>query len=262
MLQDIAGFLNLPSEKDRNAMREKYKHYITQWGADPIWSTDSVSSLPDMANFPGIVKEIPGSYKDLSLQETSEIKVQVAGHVVAYDSTRKLWYCDIEVDTGNSYYPFIRMALARYQPSSIDGAELSRVVLADYAQVAPDRSVVITYDLYNPDLLNVAVAGTTYRTPSKPSDISSTVEISIESRREEIGSDLGWEAAIGASVIQDAVEASGDLLWKGRAELPSGHAADQKFRLVIKEYEHLFKGYEVDPTEIAQRLVFAEIIEL
>lgn len=262
MLQDIAGFLNLPSQEDRNAMREKYKHYITQWGADPIWSTDSVSSLPDIANFPGIVKEVPGSYKDLSLQETSEIKVQVAGHVVAYDPTRKLWYCDIEVNTGNSYYPFIRMALARYQPSSIDGAELSRVVLADYAQVAPDRSVVITYDLYNPDLLNVVVAGITYRTPSTPSDISRTVEISIESRREEIGGDLGWEAAIGASVIPDAGEASGDLLWKGRAQLPSGHAEDQKFRLVIKEYEQLFKGYEVDPTEIAKRLVFAEIIEL
>jgi hypothetical protein len=266
MLQDIAGFLNL-SPENRNAMRDRNKHYITQWGTDPIWATDSVSPLPDIVNFPGSEKDVPGSYINLSLEETSEIKVQVAGHNVAYDPNRKLWYCDIEVDTGNSYYPFIRMALARYQPSSIDGAELSRVVLADYAQVAPNRSVVITYDPYNPDVINVAVAGITYRTPSTPSDISSIIEISIESRREDIGGDLGWEAATGASVIQDAAKTlplpgSGNLLWKGLAQLPSGHAPEQKFRLVIKEYERLFKGYEIESKEIDKRLVFAEIIEL
>ena len=41
----------------------------------------------------------------------------------------------IEVGTG-SYYPFIRLALARYQPTSITGAHLSNVVLADIMPLA------------------------------------------------------------------------------------------------------------------------------
>ena len=48
----------------------------------------------------------------------------VAGHEVAYDSGRGLWYCDIEISGVLSYSPFIRLALARYQTHSIAGVEL------------------------------------------------------------------------------------------------------------------------------------------
>ena len=77
----------------------------------------------------------------LSIEESATL-VDVAGHDVGYDTTRGLWYCDIQVTDPagrplTTYTPFIRLALARYQPFSIPGAHLSRVVLADYAQLAP-----------------------------------------------------------------------------------------------------------------------------
>ena len=58
--------------------------------------------------------------------------MDIAPHDVFYDEQRQLWYCDIEVTWGASYFPFIRLALARYQPDALDSAHLSHVVLADF----------------------------------------------------------------------------------------------------------------------------------
>jgi hypothetical protein len=65
--------------------------------------------------------------------------VEIAPHDVHYDADRRLWYCDIEVNQGASYWPFIRLALARYQPVAIEGTHLSEVVLADFMPLAADR---------------------------------------------------------------------------------------------------------------------------
>ena len=40
---------------------------------------------------------------------------------------------------GAAYFPFIRLALARYQPVAFHGAHLSNVVLADFMPLVPDR---------------------------------------------------------------------------------------------------------------------------
>ena len=57
---------------------------------------------------------------------------------------RKLWYCDIELDAGSrTYMPFVRLALVRYQPHAIGGMKLSRVTLAEFAQVLPRRAVTL-----------------------------------------------------------------------------------------------------------------------
>jgi len=259
--------LNDLLQPDRNAEREKFKHYITQWGADPIWNSNSVPSLPKLENFPKRIDKEKDAY-NLSLDETSEIKVGVAGHEVEYDSTRKLWYCDIDIDThkwengkivdetGASYYPFIRMALARYQPSSISDAHLSKVVLADFVQITPDRSVVVTYDPYNPAVLNVAVAGYSYK-PLTPDN--ERIEVVIESLSQELEGDLGWKRENEAEILRDIETASENLIWKGQVTLPS--AGGQKFRLVLKEHEYLYVDDGASQS-IGKRLVFAETIEL
>ena len=44
----------------------------------------------------------------------------------------------------SAYFLFIRLALARLQPHAVLGAELSKVVLADFIQCTPDRLVTLT----------------------------------------------------------------------------------------------------------------------
>jgi hypothetical protein len=70
-------------------------------------------------------------------------RVQVPGHAVSFDAGRGLWFCDIQVRGApeETYSPFLRLALARYQPKSILGAELSPVVLADFVRVPAARTV-------------------------------------------------------------------------------------------------------------------------
>ena len=63
----------------------------------------------------------------------------MVGHTPRFDGARKLWFCDIELEAGTAYQPFVRLALCRYQPHSIDGHHISRVVLADFAQLLPRR---------------------------------------------------------------------------------------------------------------------------
>jgi hypothetical protein len=111
----------------------------TQCGMDPIWKSEETPSVLSTSNFPEAVKTQNG----LTFEEVDGPYASVAGHEVHFDEERKLWYSDIVVDLGESYYPFIRLALARYQPESIAGAHLSRIVLADFIQPAPDRTAAV-----------------------------------------------------------------------------------------------------------------------
>ena len=53
------------------------------------------------------------------LAEDGATKVGVTGYDVAFDAERDLWYTDIEIDPSGAYFPFIKLALVRYQPYSI-----------------------------------------------------------------------------------------------------------------------------------------------
>ncbi|MFQ6098291.1 MAG: hypothetical protein ACE5O2_11255, partial [Armatimonadota bacterium] len=165
--------------------------YVTQWGADPLWATTAPGLTPPASAF----KRAVAREGDLTLDEVQGAKVSVVGHEVAYDSDRQLWYCDIEIDPGESYFPFIRLALARYQPNSVKtpnaDVKLSRVVLADFAQLAPDRSVAVSFDAADRKVVNVSLTGVTYRA-SGAGRGPSVAEVGVETRRPGVEDDLGW----------------------------------------------------------------------
>jgi hypothetical protein len=91
------------------------KGYVTQWGKDLIWSAAAPPSqaVPLPEHFRNAVE----MGTELTLDELSNdpfIPFTAVGHKVAYDDThnRRLWYCDIEMDVGESYFPFVRLACA------------------------------------------------------------------------------------------------------------------------------------------------------
>ena len=241
-----------------NQQREAQKAFITQWGQDPIWGSNQGGfphprrNLPSASSFTNKVT----TGNNLLLPELDD-NVNVAAHNVAYDADRQLWYCDVEIDPGDAYMPFIRLALARYQPSSVGGKHLSSVVLADFAQLAPDRAAILTFDPYLPGVLNLTVSGFTYtstalmNTEVQPD--RSRVEVDVEVRHPDIGGDLGWMAADDTAVIVQTEGTEGNILWRGTITLPEERDPDQ-YRLVIREYEAL-AGQE-------PRLVYADILSL
>ena len=140
-------------------------------------------------------------------------QIEVAPHDVFYDDKRRLWYCDIEIKTSPSYYPFIRLALARYQPVSVDSAHISNIVLADIMPLAADRWLSVTQTT-DQKTYHVAVYGPSYRDSSghfeakkpPPGDVApittsksakvagtSVIKIWVERLDPTLGEDFGWE---------------------------------------------------------------------
>jgi hypothetical protein len=236
--------------------REQYKALFTQWGNDPVWETGSLNDVPGVSDFSNAF----ATAQALALEESPKL-FDVAGHQVQFDQQRGLWYCDIEFYNSTSYMPFVRLALARYQPHSIQGVELSRVVLADYAQLTTDRSCVISIDPSDTRRAQIFVGGVAPQAP-----MQSVIDVSVEQRLPNVISDIAWEVAP-TSVVQinentpDATEPDA-VLWSGNIVFAKNPPAGQ-FRVVVREYERI----QIDPPPSAdgvatygERLVYAAIV--
>ncbi|MCB9756731.1 MAG: hypothetical protein H6713_42985, partial [Myxococcales bacterium] len=142
----------------------------TYWGSDPLFSSKPPPGLaPTREHFPlgvfrsarredgetGTPDPILGRYESLPLgpypterlsvpgRQRVDPKADVIPHAVAWDAERGRWYCDIEFASTDSYFPFVRLALARYHPCSAPDCHLSAVTLADFAQLSPERWVSV-----------------------------------------------------------------------------------------------------------------------
>jgi hypothetical protein len=234
--------------------------YVTHWGRDPIWPQAEALSPPAPTAFPGGTTAPPDPQPLIPQEAPGETAVAL-GYEVAHDTARDLLWCDIAIDPGpDSYFPMVRLALARYQPDSIPGCELSPVVLADFVQVPPQRTVRVSPDPA-PDTFQVSVQGFT----PVHSPFIALVRASVEQRIPGVDdADLGWapvpDDTPGVTVNRTAVNQP-PILWSGQITLPAGRPPGQ-FRIVIREVEPL-------PTDDLQgapnadgRLVFAETVVL
>jgi hypothetical protein len=195
------------------------KRYSSEWGMDPLWRAAELAplSLGDFAN-------AAATDTNLSLAEITSPAVDVAGFAPAYDSSRGLWFADIVLDVAGGYFPFVRFALARFQPISVDGAHLSRVVVSDFIQVVPHRQV--DYDLNNAvagGTLPVTVSGPGYFNQDVAVPGSSVVVARLERRQfgdANAEDDAGWEP-FSAIVLTPGPGSDTDRTWQGTLSLPN-----------------------------------------
>ncbi len=246
---------------------EKIKPFITRWGLDPLWLSEPTTSLPEGSDFPlrvgGTSREVDLKF---TIEEMPEVKVAVVGHDVGFDEELNLWYCDIIMDT-DAYFPFVKLALARYQPNSLDDAHLSRVVAADFIQLTPDRSLTMTLDPTDPHLVNISLAGRSYRA-SELGDGPAEVEVTIERLRPEVpdpNEALAWVPIDGSeTILESGFDRSGIAVWSGQLSLPES-VGGQPLRLVIREFERIIKQILTKPlpaVTFGRRLVYAETVQV
>jgi hypothetical protein len=256
--------------------------YVTQWGMDPIWNSAAITNPPNATDFPN-AKVNP---KPLYLEElgglTGGVPVDVAGYPVAYDDSRCMYFCDIPMVWGESYYPFVRLALASYQPDSMtvpDTVHLSRVILADFMQLAPDRiAQVLTHTkTTDPNWVEVKVYGPIAGTSRAP---GSYMEVTLEQQTPQIGSssnDLSWVPVPNIDLMMTAGPYAHDshaTTWSLGFDLPHP-AGSVPYRLVIREYElHPVGWGDYDPNwnqikvrreasaPTGKRLVYAATIQI
>jgi hypothetical protein len=221
--------------------------------------------------------------------------VAVAGYEVQFDRQSGLLYADIEIDATLTYFPFVRLALVRLQPHSIPGAHISKVTLAEFAQLVPNRSVSVSAADTSGRRFTVVVTGVAgersfkrlgpsitgpvnrYDLPLVCKDTvgpwTSIFEVSIQQRDPAIqDATLGWIDISTNPIELTAQPGIGARQWSGLVTLPVPRGSRQ-FRLMIKEYEphgpdgyqheeaSIPAGYRLNP-KISRRLVFADAIPL
>lgn len=261
------------------SLHRMLRPYVTEWGSDPVWK----SVLPE---FPPTVAAFPrhnGHAAGLTIEELPpDVGVVVAAHDVYFDRGRKLWYCDIEIDPGEAYFPFVRLALARYQAHSLPGAHLSRIVMTDFIQLAPDRTAELQLvrgetlvtvkgysgrnllaDISPRPLMDIVPPG--IRSSSAP---NTTMRVVLERRVPGVPGDLGWER-VGSEIVLAATAAGFRVTWTGTVQVPANVPVGSH-RLMITEAETYLRDLIPGDPRVAtspldfvrERIVYADTFEL
>lgn len=254
---------------------ETLRPYVTLWGLDPLWRAGTIPTPEYPA--PGDFKLAAEMLGGLSIPELPDTRAFTAvGHRVEYDEERGLWFSDIEIDPHDAYFPFVRLALARFQPISVPGAHLSKVVTADFIQLAPDRTVSLAFNRANLTEMNVTVSGASYVQAAAGSG-PGTVEVALETRNLALPEEVGWtevpKTAVTLSVSRAPGVEPGHFVWTGKLTIPKGLQL-KAHRVAVREYE-TFLSDEPDPAvkrpattaraaalKQVKRLVFAETFPL
>lgn len=251
------------------AKREQLNNFITRWGYDPIWfSLGGLKPTPSVADF----RNGAASARALSIKEMSGVSVDVVGYQVHFDDERKLWFADIEVDPGTAYFPFVRLALARFQPHSIEDTHLSQLSIGDFIQVVPDRTAAVTTGANG--AIVVQVAGPTAMNvgsrPSNPIELSRHCIIKAVLERRG-GSDMAWlpvENESAADMTPTEIVGSKGI-WRREITPPEDFSSEKgkgTYRVVITESEIFASDPSTEESwstfEPGRRPVYADAIEL
>ncbi|KAA8786728.1 hypothetical protein EC604_23145 [Paenibacillus amylolyticus] len=226
-----------------NEIPPQAKPYITQWGKDCIRSggARALPPLPQLKDFKRAT--LRDAVNDL--QELPGKDIHVAGHTVQYDQDYKRWYCDVDINTYDEYDLFVRLALTRYQPMSLNGAHLSPVVLLDFIQTPSHRLVTFQEDPNDSRKFNISLSGTT---PGGP--LIGAVVVKLQTM-DPHKPEQGWLPVPNFTYYLAPIE--NPETWTGQITLPSPRG-DKPYNLIVCEYER----HEVDgdaPNNIEMRLV-------
>ena len=248
------------------------RQVVTQWALDPIWKSASLPDGPFVQHFPLAEKPLqgisllevpelsqqpdPGTERECSIEEGRiPNRVIVAGHALHFDAEADAWYADVEIDSAEAYFPFVRLALVRFQPISQPGAHASRLAFADFAQLAPDRALTLTYVETPRPAVEISLVGPGYE-PRPDDRPEAHIEVRFECQTLR-NTDLGWEQRGSEVVLSRTSLPDGRMAWGGTLPLPD--ASDREARLTIREFErfrHPVTG------SVRQRLVYADKVPL
>jgi hypothetical protein len=237
---------------------------VSQWGGDPVWRQQGPalrSRLPlvDLLQVTGlddrpeaarpVAPPVPRTLVDLDGQPA----VWVLGYQPEYSRSRSLWFVDVALDPGAAFWPFVQLAVARYQPSSLPGLHLGPITMCDFAQLAPERiatlsrtdethaRVVVTGPIGHP---RTGLSSTIAELPFLAQVAATrTMRARLEQHDPSVGTDLGW-----VTVAQQDLPILGAdatvVSWAGEIALPlplplQTPGTSPEWRITLEEWEYL-----------------------
>ena len=219
----------------------------SQIGADPTWSDGSEPRLQlEASMFRG------GTVHDAVLEDGT--KVHVVGYDPELDTDRNQWHADISLDmasVGDAYCPFVRLALVRFQPTSVERAAASKVVLSEFAQLAPDRELLVEVVGSQVKVVVTGVGPSELAPDALYRPTANWMLIALEEadgaaggpdpdelawRQVGLGADAGLEERSGQAVRATPAPAAPRFRWERTLALP-GPRGDRLLRVVVRELE-------------------------
>jgi hypothetical protein len=263
--------------------------HVSQWGADPMWVQKGPEKrngllIEDLFSAAGLDHE-PGTdprvMTGTAKLAESGIEVSVLGYLPEYQPSRGMWFVDVAFVPQSAYWPFVRLAVARYQPDSLTGLELSQTVTCDFAQLTPERMATVSRPDEN--TVRIVVSGPIGlrarlgRGAAPDAQLAEQIRLNhrvlakLERRDPAIDSDLGWEAVRITELAPAGIDDNAILAWLGQLDLiepmaPARPGQDAQWRVTIEEWE----GIEADPQPFdpagplptAWRLTYADRLAL
>lgn len=271
-------------------------NHVSQWGADPIWRTVEVPRRGMFLEFDNLIRTLgidtrPGDARPAAPPVTMPYeavkgapRVTVLGYQPQYNEERGLWYVDVAIDPGDKFWPFVRLAVARYQPDSINGCHLSAPVRCDFVQLLPDRTASIS----RTDVRHVRVVvsgpvgtrggGKDEKFPPPPLIADEAVRRNrrVVARLQRVDpnlpTDLGWDTVDTVELhVRGAGRSNTEAAWVGELASPVNiplrkPGTNTKWRVTIEEWE-ILQGDPADlgdrgPAVAERRLIYADEIAL
>lgn len=245
---------------------------VTQWGRDAITVSGSlpVDRYPRPEHFTNGEQVARGVRMAEVDAPVDIVRYPVGaedsrGNVLGYDAERDMWYVDIVVNPGTAYRPFLRLALARYQPVSVSGLNLSPVTLVDVVQLEPDRfASVAVSSVKGRRTARISLTGRSYVRNDAGAGPGPAVAI-LEKYEGPRGpkvtpSSLAVWTPQRSVQLNGRVTNSGEATWTGNVDLPS--AGSDVYRIVLEQYEsHRSDGSSSGSgAKLGSRLVHQDII--
>jgi hypothetical protein len=211
---------------------------------DPVWDTpglaDRVPAAADVAGAP-----VPVAHPEAGPVTVVGVDTALAGDVWAAD-------VDLGALARTSYRPFVRLAVTRYQPASVDDARaVSTIVRTDLVQLLPDRT--LTVDTSGADLV-VTLQGLG---PAGP--VGNRVDVVVETLAVDsdaelsviVGTPDGLVAWTAAAVVSGALNAP--------ITLP--RATGARVRVRVREVEQALTPASARG-DLGERPVFVDLVDL
>ncbi|MBL0331259.1 MAG: hypothetical protein IPP65_00150 [Chlorobi bacterium] len=171
---------------EQDQFKEPLDNKLTDWSGKPIWRSGLSEGKPNLKSFGLSIK----NDSNLVLLEEISRKVYVSSHIPEYDTTSKLWYCDIQIDLGEINYSNIRLSLVRYRPNATEINKLSQLENIELVKLTNAQSIAMCLKPDNSAL--IMTSGFDKKFSLINNKIITNVQfISIEQKS---SSDINWKA--------------------------------------------------------------------